>query len=88
VVFPNFANWRARLHLGLYGHAPDIPSLPYTWYETPNRHYLSVADWDAFVVTQGWRVVERAFVAKGRRVWWAPNLRAELAMYLIEPAQP
>jgi methionine biosynthesis protein MetW len=83
VVFPNFANWRARLQLALQGRAPDIPSLPYTWYETPNRHYLSVADWEGFIRQQGWHVAERAFVARGRRVNWAPNLRAELALYLI-----
>ena len=84
VSFPNFSHWLARWQLGVLGRAPSTPALPYTWYETPNRHYLTVADWEDFCRDEGWRVVDRAFVANGREIRWLPNLRAEAAMYLLE----
>jgi methionine biosynthesis protein MetW len=84
VVFPNFAHWQTRWQLGVLGRAPRTPSLPYTWHESPNRHVLTIDDWEEFCKQRGWRCVERAFVTKGKRVHWWPNLRAEVAMYLLE----
>lgn len=84
VVFPNFANWRSRWQLAVHGHAPDTPSLPHKWYESPNRHYLSVSDWEDFVRAEDWMVTDRGFVAGGRRIGLWPNLLSEVAMYVIE----
>lgn len=84
VSFPNFGHWTARWQLGVLGRAPSTPSLPYTWYETPNRHYLTIADWEAFCEQERWTIVDRAFVAHGRLVRLWPNLRAEAAMYLLQ----
>ena len=84
VVFPNFANWRSRWQLAVHGQAPDTPSLPHKWFDSPNRHYLSVLDWEDFVCQARWRIVEKGFVAAGREVITWPNLFSELAMYLIE----
>ena len=84
VVFPNFAHWLTRWQLCIRGHAPRTPSLPYTWHESPNRHVLTIDDWDEFCKQRGWNCADRAFVAHGKRVHWWPNLRAEVAMYLLE----
>ncbi len=84
VSFPNFGHWVARWQLAVRGRAPSTPALPYTWYETPNRHYLTVLDWEDFCRAEGWRIVEKDFVADGRRVIWLPNLRAEVGIYLLE----
>jgi methionine biosynthesis protein MetW len=84
VTFPNFGHWLARWQLAVLGRAPSTPCLPYTWYETPNRHYLTVLDWEEFIKAEGWRVLDRAFVSNGSEVRWLPNLRAEAAMYLLE----
>ncbi|MGB9691739.1 MAG: methionine biosynthesis protein MetW [Candidatus Sumerlaeaceae bacterium] len=84
VTFPNFGHWLARWQLAVLGRAPSTPCLPYTWYETPNRHYLTVLDWEEFIKAEGWRVLDRAFVSDGGEVRWLPNLRAEAAMYLLE----
>ena len=46
VSFPNFANWRNRLVLGLTGHMPKNEALPYEWYDTPNIH---LATWTDFL---------------------------------------
>lgn len=44
VSFPNFAHWRARISLGLFGRMPVSKSLPHKWYETPNIHLCTIED--------------------------------------------
>jgi methionine biosynthesis protein MetW len=84
VVFPNFGHWRARWQLAVLGRAPNTPALPFPWHLSPNRHYLTVADWEDFVRSEGWRTVERGFAANGGPVSVWPNLLAEVAMYILE----
>jgi len=60
---------------------PVSPSLPYQWYDTPNIHLCTVADFDAFLAARRC-IVENRVVLSGRRpvtLW--PNLRGELAIY-------
>ena len=42
VSFPNFGHWKIRLQLLFTGKMPVTESLPYTWYDTPNIHFLSL----------------------------------------------
>lgn len=88
VVFPNFGHWRARIDLAVLGRAPRTRSLPHTWYESPNRHFFTIADWEEFCSHESWRTVKRAFLSEGRPVSALPNWRAEVAMYLLEPSSP
>ena len=44
VSFPNFGNWRVRLHLMLKGRMPVTKSLDYPWYSTPNIHFCTIRD--------------------------------------------
>jgi len=44
VSFPNFGNWRVRLHLMLRGRMPVTKSLDYPWYKTPNIHFCTIRD--------------------------------------------
>jgi len=44
VSFPNFGNWRVRLHLILKGRMPVTKSLDYPWYSTPNIHFCTIRD--------------------------------------------
>lgn len=83
VVFPNFAYWRSRLQL-LCGRLPLTDSLPYSALESPNRHYLTVADWESFCNSVGYRVLDSGFVGKGSPVGLLPNLFAEVALYLLD----
>jgi methionine biosynthesis protein MetW len=84
ITFPNFGHWRSRLQLALGGRSPVTRSLPYAWYEGPNRHFLTVADWEALCRGEGWRTIERGFLTKGKAVGLLPNLRAEVALYLMD----
>ncbi|HXR57330.1 MAG TPA: methionine biosynthesis protein MetW [Casimicrobiaceae bacterium] len=80
VTFPNFGHWSHRLQV-LRGRMPVSSSLPYQWYDTPNIHLCTVADFDAFLAGRGLRVLDRVILAKRRAVTFAPNLTGELAIY-------
>ncbi len=88
VIFPNFGHWQARYDLAIRGRAPRTRSLPHTWFESPNRHFLTLADWEEFCDQQHWRTVERAFLSGGKPVRRLPNLRAEVGMYILEMGNP
>jgi methionine biosynthesis protein MetW len=80
VTFPNFGHWTHRLQI-LRGRMPVSQSLPYQWYDTPNIHLCTVADFDAFLTARSYRVLDRVVLADGRAVSFAPNLTGELAIY-------
>jgi homoserine O-acetyltransferase/O-succinyltransferase len=80
VSFPNFGYWRHRLQI-LAGRMPVSESLPYQWYDTPNVHLCTVADFDAFLAKRGLPVLDRVVLAGGREVGGFANLRGELAIY-------
>lgn len=84
VSFPNFAHWRVRLSLLWGGRMPVTRLLPIAWYETPNIHHVTVADFRALVADKGIRVEETWFLAGDRqRSAAAANFRAEHAVFLL-----
>jgi homoserine O-acetyltransferase len=80
VTFPNFGHWSHRWQI-LKGRMPVSTSLPYQWYDTPNIHLCTVADFDGFLAERGFRIENRVVLAGGRPVAALPNLRGELAIY-------
>jgi homoserine O-acetyltransferase len=84
VSFPNFANWNCRLQLLLKGRAPVTCQLPYTWYDTPNIHFLSLKDFDRFCDTIGAKIERKIPLIKSRRspLKFAPNIFADQAIYV------
>jgi methionine biosynthesis protein MetW len=80
VSFPNFGHWTHRLQI-LRGRMPVSDALPYQWYDTPNIHLCTVADFDAFLASRGYAVAARTVLAGGAPVNFLPNLRGELALY-------
>jgi homoserine O-acetyltransferase len=80
VTFPNFGHWSHRLQV-VRGRMPVSPSLPYQWYDTPNVHLCTVADFDRFLAERGHRVLDRVVMTRGRSISMAPNLLGELAIY-------
>lgn len=84
VSFPNFAHWRVRLSLLLGGRMPVTRLLPVAWYETPNIHHVTVADFRALVAERGIRVEQAWFLRGDRRTGpAAANFRAEHAVFLL-----
>jgi methionine biosynthesis protein MetW len=65
---------------------PVSENLPYEWYNTPNVHLCTIADFERFCATHGVRILERKVLADGRTVEWLPNLRGTLAVYRFQRA--
>ena len=85
VSFPNFGYWRARLQL-MIGRMPVSRELPYQWYDTPNIHLFTIADFEAFCLGHGVRVLERVVLTDGTTVSSMPNLLGALAVYRLDRA--
>lgn len=86
VGFPNFAHWSVRAQVFFRGRTPVTPGLPWQWYETPNIHFFSLKDFEAWCAVRGVRILERLFLDHEHplRLW--PNLLARDGVYLIEAA--
>jgi methionine biosynthesis protein MetW len=82
VTFPNFGHWRHRLAI-LGGRMPLSAALPYQWYDTPNIHMCTVADFDAFCAQKGLRVLARTVMNGDGGTAWLPNLTGTLALYRL-----
>ncbi len=83
VTFPNFAHWRCRAYLLSRGRMPVAKHLPHRWYDTPNIHLCTFADFEALCAVKRLRVIER-FVVNGERhplVYRFPNLLGTTAFY-------
>jgi len=85
VSFPNFGHWSHRAQI-LRGRMPVSEALPYQWYNTPNIHLCTVADFDAFLHDRGYQVLDRVVLSEGREVRSLANLRGELAIYRFRKA--
>lgn len=84
VTFPNFGNWRCRLHLATRGRMPVSRFLPYNWYDTPNIHFCTVRDFETLCRQRDIRILSRDVIGDGpglTRAW--PNVFATTAIYHI-----
>ncbi|HVQ61052.1 MAG TPA: methionine biosynthesis protein MetW [Burkholderiales bacterium] len=84
VSFPNFGRWDLRLQIALGGKMPVSPELPYQWYNTPNVHLFTIADFESFCAGHGIRVLERIVLHGGRPVTTLVNIFGSLAVYRIQ----
>ena len=85
ISFPNFGHWSHRLQV-LAGRMPVSNRLPYQWFDTPNIHLCTVADFDAFCAERHYLVLERVVLHETRRVNVLPNLLGSLAIYRFRSA--
>ena len=83
VSFPNFGRWDLRLQVAL-GRMPVSAELPFQWYNTPNVHLFTIADFESFCSGHGIRVLERVALHCGRPVRTFANFFGSLAVYRIE----
>ncbi len=84
VSFPNFAHWRVRMALLWRGRMPVTRQLTYTWYDTPNIHHLTIADFRDLLAAKGVRTERCWFIADGREIGVAgANWRAQNAVFQI-----
>jgi len=83
IGFPNFAYIRSRFGLFFRGKAPVTPSLPYSWYESPNVHFLSLKDFKNYCKEKGINILETYYLGKNNIIRLFPNLLAPNAIFVI-----
>ncbi len=87
ITFPNFGHWHCRWYLATKGRMPVSEFLPYTWYNTPNIHFCTFADFERLCLQLGARVEERLAAdhehrhSLGSKLW--PNLMGEIGIYRV-----
>ncbi len=92
VSFPNFAHWRARLSLGVFGRMPVSQTLPYEWYETPNIHLCTIRDFiglcrELDIVIESRKILDtRGRVRNVSTTLFSANLFGEQAVFLLRKA--
>ena len=92
ISLPNFGHWRVRLALVASGRMPRTQALGYAWYDTPNIHLCTIADFVQLAKERD-ATIERALSLdeKGRTHpmaanAWGPNLFANGAIFLLRGA--
>jgi methionine biosynthesis protein MetW len=89
VSVPNFGHWRVRTQIALLGRMPVTESLSHSWYDTPNIHFCTIADFIALAGEVGATIVKSTALHPGGRplnpIWpkWAWNLLGEQAIFLL-----
>ena len=83
IGFPNFCYIIDRFQIFFHGKVPVSASLPYEWYDTPNLHFLSIADFKEYCRKNLITVESSVFVSKNRKVKFLPNLFGEVGLFLV-----
>jgi methionine biosynthesis protein MetW len=88
VGLPNFAHISARYQMTVLGRAPITPSLPYEWYNTPNIHFLSIADFINYCHKRDIIIEKAVYLGKSSIIKLFPNVFALVGIFLITRATP
>ena len=89
VSVPNFGHWRVRAQVAFLGRMPVTNSLPHSWYDTPNIHFCTIADFIALAREVGATIDKSvALDSHGRPLHpvfsqWAWNLLGDQAIFLL-----
>jgi methionine biosynthesis protein MetW len=83
VGFPNFVNLSSRAQIFFKGRVPVTKSLPYEWYNTPNLHFLGIADFTDYCKKRSIKIENSAFIRKNGKVKLFANLFADIGLFLL-----
>jgi methionine biosynthesis protein MetW len=85
ISFPNFGYWRVRLQLLFTGRMPRNALLPYAWFDTPNVHLCTVADFRRLCGEHDLKRLREIFlVPPSRQIGsFLANWRAGLAIFQV-----
>jgi methionine biosynthesis protein MetW len=86
IGFPNFGNWKIRLKMLINGAMPVSATLPDKWYETPNIHLFTMADFHEICNKLGVRILDKYYLRRERiyKRGVFPNLTSELCIFELE----
>ena len=83
VGFPNFCYILDRFQIFFRGRVPVTSSLPYEWYDTPNLHFLSIADFEDYCKKSDIIIKDAVFITKNHTIRFLPNLLGEVGLFLL-----
>lgn len=87
VSFPNFGHWRVRTGLLFQGRMPVTEALDQSWYETPNIHLCTIADFIALCRHKRIKIEKRLSIGTKGEVKISfgalDNLLAPQALFLL-----
>jgi homoserine O-acetyltransferase/O-succinyltransferase len=86
VSFPNFGYHKLRRMLAEDGRSPEAPGLlHFHWYDTPNRRFFSITDFQEFCDERGITVHQSIALdtEEGLEVTDDANLNADMAIFVI-----
>ena len=85
ISFHNYGYYLNRLSFLFKGKKPQNSAFPYTWYETPNIHPLTIFDFENFCHIQKIKIVKKFFLSGNWKTknYFLPNIFAGVAIYLI-----
>ena len=89
VSVPNFGYWKNRLYLLLHGRMPVTKSLSYAWYDTPNIHFCTIADFVVLCEQLGLEIEQRLYVdheglpTAFRRAGFMANMFGEQGVFVL-----
>ncbi len=89
VSVPNFGHWKNRAYLALKGKMPVTSTLSYQWYDTPNIHFCTIADFVELCEQLGITIEKRLMVShdghpskfRGKGLW--ANLFGEQGVFVL-----
>tara|TARA_B100000676_G_scaffold107808_1_gene107888 strand:+ start:14886 stop:16655 length:1770 start_codon:yes stop_codon:yes gene_type:complete len=84
--FPNFAYYPLRNMLYEEGRAPKSKGvLGYEWYNTPNKRYMSIVDFEEFCSHKKFKIINSRFLNSNTRefVQEEYNYKADLGIFII-----
>ncbi|MCY3022863.1 MAG: methionine biosynthesis protein MetW, partial [Planctomycetota bacterium] len=86
VSFPNFAFHKLRKMLAEEGRSPKSAGVyQYEWYNSPNRRYPSITDFEDFCRAKSIRIHRDVYLdtENKRQVTENPNLNADVAIFVL-----
>jgi methionine biosynthesis protein MetW len=83
ISFSNFAHYSARLQIFLKGRTPITPSLPYSWYDTPNLHFLSISDFINYCRERKIKIEKKTYLGTKRKAPFFSNFCALVGIFMI-----
>lgn len=97
VSLPNFGYWKVRATLFVAGRMPHTRALDHSWYDTPNIHLCTLADFVDLTAVCGAKIVEahaldesgnatQMVPARLTQGWLGPNLFAPGGVFLLKKA--
>ncbi|MCE5323956.1 methionine biosynthesis protein MetW [bacterium] len=88
ISIPNFGYWRVRFQLLLKGTMPRTSRLPYDWYDSPNIHLTTIADFRRFCREHDLAIVHETNLVIGENkcdpVRFAPNILSDYGIFLLK----